>query len=70
MAFMDKVRYKLGRWKARTGAYASTIDNDGVRQALAGQSTGSPILKHAAGDAAVQDEHPDKRQHDQFGTDL
>lgn len=69
MSFLAKVRYKLGRWKARSAAYGSTLDNEGVRRAAVAQSSG-PILGRAAGDAAVQDDHPDKRQHDTLGTDL
>jgi diaminopimelate epimerase len=63
--------------KALGGAYASTIDNDGVRAAVfeagegMGPSRGSGTLAtgNAAADA-VRDKTPAERQRDETGTDI
>jgi hypothetical protein len=64
MSFMDRVRYKLGRWRARRGAYRSEFATE-VSRAV-NQNYGSMTSGPEPG--ARYDE-PDKSEHDESGAE-
>ena len=53
MSFMEKLRYKRGRWAARRRAFGSTIDNDAVRMVVFQPESGSGILAQEAAANAI-----------------
>ena len=71
MSFLDKVRYRLGRWAARNKAYESSLGNKAEWTSPV-QPLSGPLLitKEAGDDAIAQSDDPGKRQHDEFGTEI
>ena len=71
MSFLDKVRYRLGRWAALGKASESSLGNKAEWTSAFQQPSGPLLITKEAGDDAIaQNDDPGKQQHDKFGTEL
>ena len=71
MSFMDSVRYRLGRWKARNQAYESSLGNKAEPMSVFVHPSGPLLITKEAADATIaRSEDPGDREHKEFGTEL
>jgi hypothetical protein len=71
MSVLSKVRYKLGRLKARGRAYESTLDNGAVRLAVFQEGSSPGLMTSvAAADVIAKDRVPGEQERRELGTEL
>ena len=71
MSFLQRVRYRLGRWVARGQAYESSLGNKAEWTSALQQPSGQLLITKEAGDDAIaQSDDPADREHRAFGAEL
>jgi len=71
MSFLGKVRYKLGRWRARGRAYESTLDNGAIRIAVFQEGSSPGLMtSDAAANVIAKDRDPGEQERRDLGTEL